>query len=159
MTDRAMPDFETYYTIWQDDDEQAGASDLGQAAHFAMIYGQDGPVELQTDVTFTFQGHLTREEIRGALSAAPSGDGEAVAFWVVIASRGEYSDRSEWVVSVHVSESEGQAEVERLDALDRETKAALPPNRIWLHDDTTHYLSGPHPVPAQAILAAMEPRP
>ena len=59
--------------------------------------------------------------------------------WVVTASRGEYSDRSEWAVEAYTTEAGGQAAVERLDAVDRAKKAAE--KREWYHDDTTYYLS------------------
>jgi hypothetical protein len=71
-------DFETYYTIWQNDDEQAGASDLAQAEHFATVYGQDGPVECRTDVTFSFDGSLTREQIAQALARRDGVEGPVV---------------------------------------------------------------------------------
>lgn len=63
--------------------------------------------------------------------------------WVVTASCGEYSDRAEWTVSVHWSEAEGRAEVERLDGEDRQTRKRG-------HDETAHYLSGPFPLAALA---------
>ena len=59
--------------------------------------------------------------------------------WVVTASQGEYSDRSEWCVEAHTTEAAGQAAVERLDAEDRAKKVAE--KRAWYCDDVTYYLS------------------
>lgn len=85
--------------------------------------------------------------IAGGLGSSPDGDTHRVAetavvgdrVWVVTASQGEYSDRSEWCVEAHTTEAAGQAAVERLDAEDRAKKVAE--KRAWYCDDVTYYLS------------------
>lgn len=75
---------------------------------------------------------------------------EAVDVWVLTASQGEYSDRSEWTVSVHSNEAEARAEVERLDGEDRLTRKRG-------YDETTHYLSGPFKLTAPSPASAWNP--
>lgn len=75
---------------------------------------------------------------------------EAVDVWVLTASQGEYSDRSEWTVSVHSNEAEARAEVERLDGEDRLTRKRG-------YDATAHYLSGPFKLTAPSPASAWKP--
>ncbi len=34
------------YEVWQFDDWQAASTSLTEAKHYALVYGQDGPVEI-----------------------------------------------------------------------------------------------------------------
>lgn len=58
-----MTDLDVEYVVTQNDEFCASSSDPKDAEHYAVVYGQDGPVERKTAVTFTFDGFLNREVI------------------------------------------------------------------------------------------------
>ena len=65
-------EFDVEYVILQGDDWCAGSSDITDAEHYAAVYGQDGPVQRQTAVTFTFDGFLDHDAILATLYTQPS---------------------------------------------------------------------------------------
>ena len=46
---------ETQFEVWQGDDFVAGADTLSDAQHYAVVYGQDGPVEIKVAVTTRYR--------------------------------------------------------------------------------------------------------
>ena len=48
----AEGDRSVVYEVWHDDFCQAGSDDEAEARHYAMLYGQDGPVTLYRIVSF-----------------------------------------------------------------------------------------------------------
>ena len=82
------------------------------------------------------------DETTAEEASVPSVQVAGVAsLWCVVASQGEWSDRSEWPVAVFSTEAEAQAYVGKLDDAEREKAVSTPDARRWLYDQTTHYVS------------------
>ena len=58
--------------------------------------------------------------------------------WVVSASQGEYSDRTEWVVEAHTTEEAGKAAVDKLDEAERIANAG---RARYTYEKRSYYLS------------------
>ena len=72
--DLEAADFNVEYIFMQGDEFCASSTDPKDAEHYAAVYGQDGPVQRQTAVTFTFDEFLDHDAIRDAHQALQAGE-------------------------------------------------------------------------------------